>query len=117
MKIQTADALYPALQKLLGLPDHVIAFDLHVRAGGIVTVDCKYHPVADDGRIAALGAVFAGYELVPRAIDNFGNVEIMTRAKRTEANQDFDAWMRTRTDSAHAAYMAQHSAGGQAYQP
>jgi len=27
----------------------------------------------------------------------------------------FDAWMRNRTDAAHAAYMARHSAGGKAY--
>lgn len=27
----------------------------------------------------------------------------------------FDDWMRERTDAAHAAYMARHSAGGRAY--
>lgn len=27
----------------------------------------------------------------------------------------FDAWMRRRTDAAHAAYMAHHAAGGTAY--
>lgn len=50
-----------------------------------------------------------------QAGDVFGETTIMTRASRAKANLDFDAWLRARTDSAHAAYMAQHSAGGQAY--
>ena len=29
--------------------------------------------------------------------------------------EDFDAWMRERTDRAHAEYMARHAAGGIAY--
>lgn len=28
---------------------------------------------------------------------------------------NFDAWMRNRTDAAHAAYMARHSRGGESY--
>lgn len=33
----------------------------------------------------------------------------------TTSPRHFDAWMRDRTDAAHAAYMARHSAGGMAY--
>ncbi|ATQ75075.1 hypothetical protein CR152_11495 [Massilia violaceinigra] len=50
--------------------------------------------------------------------------EIATEVKRghiriekmTEPGPDgFDAWMRDRTETAHAAYMARHCAGGKAF--
>ncbi|NHZ98056.1 MULTISPECIES: DUF3126 family protein [Massilia] len=42
-----------------------------------------------------------------------GHIRIEKRT--TPGAAGFDAWMRERTGAAHAAYMARHSAGGQAY--
>lgn len=76
----------------VGLPKHVVAFNLHVRAGAIATVDCEYYP-ADQ---PALERAFASYTLEPRPA--------AAPAHPTDLI-GFDAWMRQRTDRAHAQFM------------
>lgn len=46
MAVQLAHAapVLVELKKLLGLPDHLISLDLHIRLNEIVTVTCTYHP-------------------------------------------------------------------------
>lgn len=45
----------------------------------------------------------------PVILRRYGVVQIIT------PDINFDAWMRGRTNAAHAAYMARHSAGGQEF--
>ena len=94
--------IYPALKALLGLPDHCISFELRV-AVGHVTVTCEHHVALDEPGLKQLESVLSEYDLVHRK-----PVEQPQPAKV----EDFDAWMRDRTDRAHAEYMAGHAAGG-----
>ncbi|MFC0132019.1 hypothetical protein CR105_16005 [Massilia eurypsychrophila] len=91
---QIGKALCDALQ----LPKQTRSFVLRVEAGNVVTVECEYYPEGEF--VTAL----AEYELVRRP-----EVKVAPPAIH------FDAWMRERTDAAHAAYMARHKRGGQAY--
>jgi hypothetical protein len=96
----TAVQIYPALQALLGLPDMCTKFELRVSCSDIVTVACEYYPNLDTNGIAQLTAVFGEYELVRR-----GKV-----APHPAEAMGFDAWMRQRTERAHAEFMARTSA-------
>lgn len=91
--LMTAQTLGPQLIALLGLPKHLISFELRCAAGKIVTVKCEYYPEAAVG----IDTVLAEYELVPRA----------SRAVPHPAEAlGFDAWMRRRKDAAHARMMS-----------
>lgn len=95
--------IYPALQAMLGLPDHCVSFDLRVAAGQYgVTVTCEHYVALDALGLKQLESVLSHYELVHRAAP----------ALQQAAVVGFDAWMCARTDAAHAAYMAGHAAGG-----
>lgn len=108
--IVTPTQIYPALQALLGLPDHCISFELRVAAGQYgVTVACEHYLSLDAPGIAQLESVLSEYELVKRAEAAPANDE------RSASAIGFDAWMRERTDRAHAEYMARHAAGGVDY--
>lgn len=87
----------------LGLPKHTVAFSLSVRAGEFVTVECEYCPDIDKGSFVSL---MATYEL-----------KVREAFAVPPAAMGFDAWMRERTEKAHAAYMAQPSDGGRDYAP
>ena len=98
------EQIYPALQALLGLPDHCISFDLRVAAGQYgVTVACEHYVALDAPGIKHLESVLSEYELVRRA---------PAEQSQPPKVENFDAWMRARTDRAHAEYMAGHAAGG-----
>ncbi|MDQ1924683.1 hypothetical protein [Massilia pseudoviolaceinigra] len=91
----------------LGLPKHTISVTLSVKADELVTVACEYCPDIGPDFITLM----ARYNLVPAEPKCSGS--LMTYSSLP--TDDFDAWMRDRTEAAHAAYMAQHSAGGQEY--
>lgn len=101
----TAHQIYPALKAMLGLPDMCTKFELRVSHNDIVTVACEYYPGTDAKGIAQLAAVFGEYELVRRD-------EV---APHPAEAMGFDAWMRERTERAHAEFMAHGAAGGIAY--
>jgi hypothetical protein len=96
----TAMQIYPALKALLGLPDMLTKFELRVSSNDIVTVACEYYPCTDAKGIAQLEAVFGEYELVRRD-------EV---APHPAEAMGFDAWMRERTERAHAEFMARSEA-------
>lgn len=93
-----------AMLEALGLPKGTVGFTLRVRSGKIVTVECEYCPDVEKGSVVR---AMAQYSLVRKAMPE--------QARAQAEPMHFDAWMRDRTDKAHAAYMAQHSAGGIEY--
>lgn len=97
--LMTAHSLGPQLIGMLGMPKHVISFELRCAVGEIVTVKCEYCPEEADG----IDTVLAEYELVPRA------------SERTAEVIGFDAWMHERTEAAHQAMMQHARRGGQRY--
>ena len=108
----TPPQIYPALKALLGLPDNLVAFDLSVRAGEIVTVTCEHHVSLATLGLKQLESVFSHYELVH--IPAPASDEAAADADEFRV-VDFDSWMRDRTDAAHTEYMARHAAGGISY--
>lgn len=90
----------------LGLPHHVTAFSLHVRADAIVTVDCEYYP--DD--LPALEKAFASYTLEHRPTAEFYDRVFTAADGKRAAEIGFDAWMRERTERAHAEFIRRTSA-------
>lgn len=84
----------------LGLPKQTIGFTLRCYSQEIVTVECEYYPEG---------------ELITRALAQYSLVRLADEAATEAKAVDFDAWMRKRTESAHAAYMARHSKGGVSY--
>lgn len=100
--IITPNQIYPALQALLGLPDHCVSFELRVAAGQYgVTVTCEHYVALDAPSLKQLESVFSDFELVRRAKPDVGDSFQVV---------DFDAWMRDRTESAHAEFMRRTSA-------
>lgn len=100
--------IYPALKAMLGLPEHLTKFSLHVAANEIVTVECEYYPNIDKPGLAALEKRFSCYELLRR--------EQPAQGSAVNASQEhFDVWMSSRTESAHSEYMARHARGGVNY--
>lgn len=101
----TSAEIYPALQALLGLPDHCVSFELSARAGEIVTVTCEHYVSLGPSGIKQLERVFSEYELVhkpaPAADEGDGTDEFRV--------VDFDAWMRDRTERAHRHFMERTS--------
>lgn len=96
----TGQQIGSALCDALGLPKHTRGFTLRCYTGEAVTVECEYYPDIDKGSITL---AMAEYELMRK--DAPAQVEPI----------HFEAWMRERTERAHAAYMAQHSCGGIEY--
>ena len=99
LNIVHSSEIYPALQALLGLPDHCISFELRVSSGVPgVTVACEHYVALDAPGLKQLERVLSEYEMVgreqplPVKVENFG------------------AWMRERTDRAHAEFMARTAA-------
>ncbi|SFM63902.1 hypothetical protein [Rugamonas rubra] len=83
----------------LGLPRHTASFSLHCRAGQFVTVDCEYYP--DD--LASMERAFSSYTLERREPP-------AAPPEHPAVLMGFDAWMRERTERAHAEFMARTSA-------
>jgi hypothetical protein len=81
----------------LGLPKNTVGFTLRCYALELVTVECEYYP---EGKL--LTSALAQFTLEPRAVpaeDERHPSEVI----------GFDAWMRERTQAAHAAYMGRHA--------
>lgn len=97
--LMTVHTLGPQLIALLGLPKHCISFELRCAVGEIVTVKCEYHPEEAQG----IDLVLAGYELVPREVGHAAAPPVIN---------DFDAWMRARTEAAHQVMMKHARRGG-----
>jgi hypothetical protein len=93
--LMTVNTLGPQLISLLGLPKHVISFELRCAVNEIVSVKCEYHP--EDA--AGFDTVLAEYELVPRQ-----SAEAAPAVHPAQA-MGFDAWMRERTEAAHRAFV------------
>ncbi|MBV7534509.1 hypothetical protein KW842_01895 [Duganella sp. sic0402] len=63
--IMTPHQIYPALQVLLGLPDHCISFELRVAAGQAgVAITCEHYVALDAPGLKRLESAFSEYELV-----------------------------------------------------
>lgn len=101
--LMTVRTLGPQLIALLGLPKHCISFELRCAAGELVTVQCEFYPEETEG----IDLVLAGYELVPREAGH---------APAPPVINDFDAWMRERTEAAHQAMMKHARRGGIDYE-
>lgn len=101
--IVTPHQFYPVLQSLLGLPDHCVSFELRVAAERVgVTVICEHYVALDAPGIKQLESVFSEYHLVRKpapAADDAAGFPVV----------DFDAWMRERTERAHADFMTRTS--------
>lgn len=99
--IVSPNQIYPALQALLGLPEHCLSFELSVRHDQIgVTATCEHYVALDAAGIKQLESVLSQYELVRRpapaeAPDDSTELHVV----------GFDAWMRERTDRAHREFM------------
>ena len=105
--------IYPALQALLGLPEHCVSFELRVGAGQMgVTVTCEHYLALDAPGLKQLESVLSEYELVHRGSAEFYDDIFSNAEGKLAAEIGFDAWMRARTDAAHAEYMAGHASGG-----
>jgi hypothetical protein len=92
-----------ALCDALGLPKRTRAFTLRAEVGALVSVECEYYPEG-----AGLVTALAEYELAQRE----------TAAEPTQhpaGVMGFDAWMRERTETAHAELMARGARGGIEY--
>lgn len=102
--IVTPRQIYPALQALLGLPEHCVSFELRVAAEQVgVVVTCEHYVALDATGLKQLETVLSAYELVHRnPLADTSSPAVM----------GFDAWMHDRTERAHAAYMAGHASGG-----
>lgn len=85
----------------LGLPKNTVAFTLHCRTQEVVRVECEYYPEGAE----ALSTALMQFELLPR------RAAWPEPAPRHPAEViGFDAWMRERTNAAHAAFMKRTSA-------
>lgn len=92
MSLMTVNTLGPHLIALLGLPLHVKWLELRCAVDELVTVKCEYYPEIG----ASFDTVVTEYEVVRRNRPDEAS---------TTGGQHFDAWMRDRTNAAHAAYM------------
>ena len=114
--IVTPTQIYPALKALLGLPDMCISFELRVATGEVgVIVACEHYLALDAPGLKQLEHVLSEYELVVREPAPTFKVHAEDSPEFQAAKakvMGFDAWMRDRTDRAHAEYMAGHAAGG-----
>lgn len=123
MDILTVHKLGPALIKALGAPPHCTWLELRLAYDEIPTVKCEYYPVGDDGTIDTTTKLLAEFELVRRPAPVVDEPEFLVEQHFAGAPGEevftvvtnFDAWMRARTDRAHAEYMAAHAAGGIAF--
>lgn len=101
--IVSANQIYPALQALLGLPEHCISFELRAAAGQYgVTVTCEHYVALDVPGLKQLESVLSEFELVRKpipAVDDGAEFQVV----------DFDAWMRERTERAHTEFMRRTS--------
>lgn len=104
--IVTPQAIYPALQALLGLPDHCISFELRVAAGGCgVTVACEHYVALDAPGIKQLESMLSEYELVRRPAVVLC-ADGLYRARDDSASViGFDEWMGDRIEHAHREFM------------
>ena len=84
------------LLSALGLPMHTCSFTLRCEADKIVTVECEYYPGG------SFQAALAQYYMVPRPVE--------TAAPQHPAEiRGYDAWLRERTERAHAEFMERTS--------
>lgn len=111
--IVTPQQIYPALQALLGLPDHCASFELRVASGQCgVVVTCEHYVALDAPGLKQLESVFSEYELVrkepvlPFKVHAEDSLEFQAAKAKIIG---FDAWMRERTERAHAEFMTRTS--------
>lgn len=123
--IVTPHQFYPALQALLGLPDHCVSFELRAAAGQVgVTVTCEHYVALDAADIKKLESVFSEFELVRKPVPAPDKWQQPTTVRDpllalADALIEFDAamaqafgfdvWMRQRTERAHAEFMSRTS--------
>lgn len=88
MTIISSRELADLLGKVLCLPPNLYKLEIVLEADQAVTVSTSSYAGCNAGQLAS---VFAEYDLVQRRHP----AEVM----------GFDAWMKSRTDAAHAAYM------------
>lgn len=100
-KILMGHEIGAPLIKALGLPGNCTSFELRCAVGEPVSVRCEYYP---SGSAAEIVAALAEYQLVKREA-----------APQPVASMGFDAWMRERTETAHAALMARGAQCGIGY--
>ncbi|MFC3457239.1 hypothetical protein [Massilia haematophila] len=96
-----------ALCDALGLPKRTVAFTLRCRAMEAVRVKCEYYP-EDAG---AIRSALMEYELVPhRAAWGEPPTESSPGGLAPcVETMGYDAWLKARTDAAHAEYMRRTS--------
>lgn len=96
-----------ALCDALGLPKRTVAFTLRCRAMEAVQVECEYYP-EDAG---AIRSALMEYELVPRRAawsETPAEPDPSVPAPGVET-MGYDAWLKARTDAAHAEFMKRTS--------
>jgi hypothetical protein len=91
MAVQLSQVLGSKLIEALGMPKHVVWFELRCAVDEVVSVRCEYHPEEPNG--LSPETVLAKYEVVERT-----------------ARVDFDAWLNARKTRAHLAMMERHRA-------
>ena len=102
----TGHQIGKALCEALDLPKNTVAFTLRVAVDQLVTVECEYYP-SDS---LAITRALAEFDLVRKpAVDLYDSIFADADAQLA-ADIGFDAWMRRRTDRAHAEYMARIAA-------
>jgi len=68
---------------IFNMPKHTIEFSINFKAGQLVTVDCKFHPVNKAGEIADK---LEGCEFTLFCEDK--NIKVPTRKKRRMDSED-----------------------------
>lgn len=99
----TSHELAKALEAAMPMPKNMRGFTLRCYVDEAVTLTVESYPGIEVGSFVA---VMAEYDL------NIRQAPIVPEPM----TDGFDAWMRDRTDKAHAEYMARHAAGGFDYQ-
>lgn len=90
-KLMSAGMLGPQLVALLGMPKTTRSFELRCAVNELVTVKCEYYLEGAEG----VGLTLAEYKLT----------SISLTEEDVAGCQNFDQWMRDRTNAAHLAYM------------
>jgi len=93
----TCHELGPVHIKALGIPPNCTSFELRCAVGEIVAVRCEFAPTGNPDEI---GAALVEYELHAKPSQS-------QPEKHPADVMGFDAWMRERTEAAHAAFMRQ----------
>jgi hypothetical protein len=101
--MQASSGLVTDLMKALGIPPTAKSFTLRAAVNQAITVECEYYPLVDGHPMANHGELvtaWAEYEVVHR------KPLPATLLSHARTFPSFDDWMRDRTNTAHAQYMA-----------